>query len=127
VDLLASGRQIGYLLKDRIVDVCQFQATLERIISGDAVVEASLVAELIRRRDQDPLDLLTPRESEVLALMAEGRSNAGIGRHLWVAERTVEKHVRSILTKLGLPESGDDHHRVLAVLTFLQARGEKHG
>jgi DNA-binding NarL/FixJ family response regulator len=126
VDLLAGGRHIGYLLKDRVIDVRQFQATLERIISGDAVVETSLVTALIRRRGDDPLDVLTPRESEVLALMAEGRSNVGIARHLWVAERTVEKHVRSILTKLGLPESGDDHRRVLAVLTYLQARGDKH-
>jgi serine/threonine-protein kinase PknK len=125
MDLLIDGRRIGYLLKDRVIDVRQFQATLERIMSGEAVVETALVAELVRRRAGDPLDVLTPREREVLELMAEGRSNAGIARQLWVAERTVERHVRSVLAKLGLPESGGDHRRVLAVLTFLQARHER--
>jgi DNA-binding NarL/FixJ family response regulator len=87
------------------------------------VVDPALVAELVaaQRRD-DPLGVLSAREREVLSLMAEGRSNAGIARRLWVTEGTVEKHVRSILTKLGLPETDEDHRRVLAVVTFLEAR-----
>jgi serine/threonine-protein kinase PknK len=87
------------------------------------VIDPELVRELVNaRRVDDPLDALTPREREVLALMAEGRSNAGIARQLWVAEGTVEKHVHSILGKLRLPETADDHRRVLAVITFLDAR-----
>jgi DNA-binding NarL/FixJ family response regulator len=123
MELLASGRGVGYLLKSRITDVAEFLDTLERIAKGGSVVDPALVAELVsaRRRD-DPLAALSSREREVLALMAEGRSNAGIARRLWVTEGTVEKHVRSILTKLTLPETTDDHRRVLAVLTFLDAR-----
>jgi serine/threonine-protein kinase PknK len=122
MELLASGRRIGYLLKSRITDVEEFLDALGRIAKGGSVVDPALVRELVtaRRRD-DPLDALSAREREVLALMAEGRSNAGIGRRLWVTEGTVEKHVRSILTKLNLPEADDDHRRVLAVITFLQA------
>ena len=87
------------------------------------MIDPALVQELVAaRRVDDPLDVLTPREREVLALMAEGRSNAGIARRLWVAEGTVEKHVHSILAKLRLPETDDDHRRVLAVITFLDAR-----
>ena len=123
MELLASGRRVGYLLKTRVTDVEEFIDTLPRIARGGSVVDPALVAELVaaRRRD-DPLAALSAREREVLALMAEGRSNAGIARRLWVTEGTVEKHVRSILTKLTLPETQDDHRRVLAVLTFLEAR-----
>jgi DNA-binding NarL/FixJ family response regulator len=123
MELLASGRRVGYLLKTRVTDVEEFIDTLQRIARGGSVVDPALVAELVsaRRRD-DPLAALSAREREVLALMAEGRSNAGIARRLWVTEGTVEKHVRSIMTKLTLPETEDDHRRVLAVLTFLEAR-----
>jgi DNA-binding NarL/FixJ family response regulator len=122
LELLASGRGIGYLLKSRVTDVAEFLDTLERIANGGSVVDPALVQELVtvRRRD-DPLAVLSAREREVLALMAEGRSNAGIAHRLWVTEGTVEKHVRAILTKLNLPEADDDHRRVLAVITFLQA------
>jgi DNA-binding NarL/FixJ family response regulator len=122
-ELLASGRGIGYLLKSRVTDVADFVDGLHRIARGGAVMDPALVQELVsgRRRD-DPLAVLSPREQEVLALMAEGRSNAGIGRRLWVTEGTVEKHVRSILTKLNLPETDEDHRRVRAVITFLEAR-----
>ncbi len=123
MELLASGRRIGYLLKTRVTDVEEFIDTLGRIARGGSVVDPALVAELVSaRRREDPLAALSAREREVLALMAEGRSNAGIARRLWVTEGTVEKHVRSILTKLTLPETQDDHRRVLAVLTFLEAR-----
>jgi DNA-binding NarL/FixJ family response regulator len=122
MELLASGRGIGYLLKSRVSDVAEFLDTLERVASGGSVVDPALVRELVaaRRRD-DPLAVLSAREREVLTLMAEGRSNAGIARRLWVTPGTIEKHVRSILTKLNLPEAGDDHRRVLAVITFLDA------
>ena len=121
-DLLASGRRTGYLLKDRISDVEDFLATLDRILKGAAIVDPALVQELLAaRRVNDPLQDLSPREREVLALMAEGRSNAGIAHQLWVTEGTVEKHVRSILMKLRIPEASDDHRRVLAVLTFLDS------
>jgi DNA-binding NarL/FixJ family response regulator len=119
--LLASGRAIGYLLKSRITDVEDFLATLERVARGGSVVDPAVVQELVTaRRRVDPLAVLSAREREVLALMAEGRSNAGIARRLWVTEGTVEKHVRAILTKLNLPEADDDHRRVLAVITFLE-------
>ncbi len=123
MELLASGRGIGYLLKSRVTDVAEFLQTLDRVARGGSVVDPALVAELVSaRRRSDPLAALSAREHEVLALMAEGRSNAGIARRLWVTEGTVEKHVRSILAKLTLPEADDDHRRVLAVLTFLEAR-----
>jgi serine/threonine-protein kinase PknK len=123
LELLASGRGIGYLLKSRVTVVEEFIDALDRIGRGGSVVDPSLVHELFtaQRRD-DPLAHLSSREREVLALMAEGRSNAGIGRRLWVTEGTVEKHVRSILGKLRLTEDTDDHRRVLAVLTFLESR-----
>jgi DNA-binding NarL/FixJ family response regulator len=123
MELLASGRSIGYLLKSRVTDVADFVDTLERIADGASVVDPALVKELVsaRRRD-DPLSALSARERDVLALMAEGRSNAGIAHRIWVTEGTVEKHVRSILGKLDLPETGDDHRRVLAVITFLESR-----
>jgi DNA-binding NarL/FixJ family response regulator len=121
MDLVASGERTGYLLKSRVTDVDEFIDTLERIVNGGSVVDPALVQELVAaRRVKDPLDVLSPREREVLSLMAEGRSNAGIAHQLWVTEGTVEKHVHSILQKLRLPETGDDHRRVLAVLTFLE-------
>jgi DNA-binding NarL/FixJ family response regulator len=122
MELLGSGRSIGYLLKSRVTDVADFLDTLERIAKGASVVDPALVQELVStRRRNDPLAVLSAREQEVLALMAEGRSNAGIGRRLWVTKGTIEKHIRSIMTKLNLNETGDDHRRVLAALTFLQA------
>ena len=124
VDLLASGQRSGYLLKSRVTDVDDLLETVERIVKGGSVVDPALVQQLVAaRRVDDPLAELTPREREVLALMAEGRSNAGIARRLWVTEGTVAKHVHSILAKLRLAEADDDHRRVLAVVTFL--RGQK--
>jgi DNA-binding NarL/FixJ family response regulator len=123
MDLLGSGERTGYLLKSRVTDVDDFLDTLERIVKGASVIDPALVQELVAaRRVNDPLEDLSPREREVLAFMAEGRSNAGIARQIWVTEGTVEKHVRSILMKLRLPETGDDHRRVLAVVTYLDAR-----
>jgi DNA-binding NarL/FixJ family response regulator len=123
MEMMASGRGVGYLLKSRVTDIEEFIDTLERIANGGSVVDPALVQELVAaRRRNDPLDALSAREREVLAQMAEGRSNAGIAHRLWVTEGTVEKHVRSILTKLTLPETADDHRRVLAVLTYLEAR-----
>ncbi|HET9256678.1 MAG TPA: response regulator transcription factor [Pseudonocardiaceae bacterium] len=123
MELLATGRGIGYLLKSRVVDMSDFVETLQRIAKGGSVVDPALVRELVSaRRRNDPLAALSTREREVLALMAEGRSNAGIARQLWVTEGTVEKHVRSILAKLCLPETDDNHRRVLAVIKFLEAR-----
>ena len=123
MELLAGGHAIGYLLKSRVTDVADFVDTVHRIANGASVVDPALVAELVsaRRRD-DPLAALSTREREVLTLMAEGLSNAGIGRRIWVTEGTVEKHVRSILTKLNLPETGDDHRRVRAVIVYLESR-----
>jgi DNA-binding NarL/FixJ family response regulator len=123
VDLLSEGQRVGYLLKSRVTQVSDFLETLDRIAAGGAVIDPALVKELVAaRRIHDPLSDLTPREREVLELMAEGRSNAGIARRLWVTEGTVHKHVRSILGKLPLSETEDDHRRVLAVITFLQAQ-----
>jgi len=123
LELLASGRGVGYLLKSRVVDVNEFIDTVERIANSGVVVDPVLVQDLLRAsRKDEPLAVLSAREREVLALVAEGRSNAGIARKLWVTEGTVEKHVQHILTKLRLPDSGDDHRRVLAVITFLEAR-----
>jgi DNA-binding NarL/FixJ family response regulator len=123
MELLASGRGIGYLLKSRVSDVAEFIETLERIARGGSVVDPALVQELVTaRKRNDPLAVVSERERDVLSLMAEGRSNAGIARRLWITEGTVEKHVRSILTKLGLTDTDDDHRRVLAVLTFLEKR-----
>jgi DNA-binding NarL/FixJ family response regulator len=123
MELLASGHSIGYLLKSRVTDVDEFLDALNRIAHGGSVVDPALVQELVAARHRnDPLEALSPREREVLALMAEGRSNAGIGHRLWVTEGTVEKHVRSILMKLQVPETEDDHRRVRAVITFLEAR-----
>jgi DNA-binding NarL/FixJ family response regulator len=123
MELLAGGHAIGYLLKNRVTDVAEFVDTVNRIANGASVVDPALVQELVsaRRRD-DPIAALSGREREVLTLMAEGLSNAGIGRRIWVTEGTVEKHVRSILTKLDLAETGDDHRRVRAVIMYLESR-----
>jgi len=122
-ELLSGGERVGYLLKSRVTDVDEFVGTLERIVNGGSVVDPALVQELVAaRRVEDPLESLSPRELEVLAQMAEGRSNAGIAHQLWITEGTVEKHVRSILMKLRLPVSEDDQRRVLAVITYLDAR-----
>jgi DNA-binding NarL/FixJ family response regulator len=123
MDLVASGQRSGYLLKSRVVNVDDFIETLWHVVRGGSVVDPGLVKELVAaRRVSDPLDVLSSREREVLALMAEGRSNGGIARELWVTEGTVEKHVRSILMKLRLPEADDVHRRVLAVLRFLDTQ-----
>jgi DNA-binding NarL/FixJ family response regulator len=123
MELLARGERTGYLLKSRVTDVEEFLETLERIAKGGSVVDPGLVQELVgARRKEDPLAELTAREREVLALMAEGRSNAGIARRLWVTEGTVEKHVRSILAKLPLSATEDDHRRVLAAIAYLDSR-----
>ncbi|HEX4730329.1 MAG TPA: response regulator transcription factor [Solirubrobacterales bacterium] len=122
-DLLATGERCGYLLKSRITDVDQFIEALERLVRGEAVIDPTLVQELVSaRRADDPLEALSAREREVLEQMAEGRSNAGIAKRLWVTEGTVEKHVHSILMKLPLAETEDDHRRVLAVIAFLDSR-----
>jgi DNA-binding NarL/FixJ family response regulator len=124
VTLLSSGRGIGYLLKDRVEDVTEFVQSLQRVAEGGVMIDPALVQDLVRaRQNHDPFDMLSAREREVIALMAEGRSNAGIARQIWVAESTVEKHVHSILGKLDLPDSADDHRRVLAVLAYLSSAG----
>jgi len=121
-ELLASGDRLGYLLKSRVTDVTEFTGIVNRVVRGGSAIDPAVVQELVgARRADDPLASLTSRERDVLALMAEGRSNAGIGKQLWVAEGTVEKHVRSILAKLDLPETPEDHRRVLAVLTYLDS------
>lgn len=120
LDLVATGG-FGYLLKDRVLDVDDFLDALRRVAGGGSALDPEVVAALVGGRRDDPLGPLTPREREVLALMAEGRTNAGIARRLWLTDRTVETHVRSILGKLGLPGTDEDHRRVLAVLAYLRA------
>ena len=121
--LLASGERSGYLLKSRVANIDEFLDSIDRLMRGGSVVDPSLVVELLgARRAEDPLADLTSREREVLGLMAEGRTNAGIARRLWVTQGTVEKHVHSIFVKLRLPETDDHHRRVLAVVAFLSAR-----
>ncbi|GAA4224895.1 DNA-binding NarL/FixJ family response regulator [Streptosporangium album] len=123
-DLLADARgAVGYLLKDRVVDVDDFMGGLRTVAAGGTVFDPQVVAQLmVRRRRDDPLAQLTPREREVLGLMAEGRSNPAIGRQLVVSDGAVEKHIRSIFAKLGLyAEDGDQHRRVLAVLAYLRS------
>jgi len=120
LDLIAAGG-FGYLLKDRVLDVDDFLDALRRVGAGGSALDPEVVAALVGGRRDDPLAPLTEREREVLGLMAEGRTNAGIARRLWLTERTVETHVRNILGKLGLPGSDEDHRRVLAVLAHLRA------
>jgi DNA-binding NarL/FixJ family response regulator len=119
VDLVATGR-FGYLLKDRVLAVDQFLDALDRVAAGGSALDPEVVARLLgRQRDDDRLAPLTPREREVLALMAEGCTNVGIGRRLFLTERTVETHIGSILAKLGLLTNDEQHRRVLAVLAYL--------
>lgn len=122
LELLAeSAEGVGYLLKDRVSDVDEFAAAVRRVAEGGSALDPSVVQTLVgRRRKADPLDELTPREREVLELMAEGRSNQAVAERLFITLRAVEKHVTSIFTKLRLPATAEDHRRVLAVLTYLR-------
>ncbi|MFB7861345.1 MULTISPECIES: response regulator [unclassified Streptomyces] len=123
-ELLATNTSgVGYLLKQRVADVEEFIEALRRVTRGGTALDPQVVAQLLVRRPSDPLDRLTPREREVLALMAEGRSNAGIAAQLVVGESAVAKHINSILAKLDLPQTDADHRRVLAVLRFLGVAG----
>jgi DNA-binding NarL/FixJ family response regulator len=123
LDLLSeSSESTGYLLKDRVADVATFTEAVRRVASGGSALDPEVVGLLLgRRRRADPLAVLTPREREVLGLMAEGRSNAAMAAALFVTERAVEKHVTAIFSKLDLPPAVDDHRRVLAVLMFLRS------
>jgi DNA-binding NarL/FixJ family response regulator len=121
-DLLADGTGgVGYLLKDRVSALGELSDALDRVATGGTVLDPEVVAQLFARRRRDPLDELTAREREVLGLMAEGRTNSAIARKLVISEGAVEKHISSILTKLDLPPSEDDHRRVMAVLAWLRA------
>ncbi len=115
------GSHVAYLLKDRVVDVDDFAGTLHRVVGGATVVDPAVVRRLLRR--SEPIDRLTPREREVLGLVAEGRSNSAVAAHLVVSEAAVVKHIGSILSKLDLPPNSDQHRRVLAVLAHLRAQG----
>jgi DNA-binding NarL/FixJ family response regulator len=122
-DLLADGTGgVGYLLKDRVSDLGQLSDALQRVVGGGTVLDPEVVAQLLTNRRRDPLESLSPREREVLALMAEGRTNAAIAKRLFVTEGAVEKHISSILTKLDLHPSEDEHRRVMAVLAWLRGR-----
>ena len=123
VELLADGAEgIGYLLKDRVADVDRFRDAVRRVAEGGSVLDPEVVSQMLgRRRREDPLAELTPRERQVLQHMAEGRSNQAIADQLVVTERAVEKHVTSIFSKLGLTPAAEDHRRVLAVLTYLRS------
>jgi DNA-binding NarL/FixJ family response regulator len=121
VELVTAGGGFGYLLKDRVLDVDDFLDAARRVAEGGTALDPQVVATLLGApRPVKALAELTPREAEVLTLMAEGRTNGGIARRLWLTEKTVEGHVRSILMKLGLPVNDDDHRRVLAVLAYLR-------
>jgi DNA-binding NarL/FixJ family response regulator len=119
--LSADTEAVGYLLKERVADVADFVDAVHRVAGGGTVLDPEVVAQLLARRRSGPLDTLTPREREVLALMAEGRSNAGIAQALVVSEGAVEKHISSIFGRLGLAPTDTEHRRVLAVLTWLRA------
>jgi DNA-binding NarL/FixJ family response regulator len=119
--LEARAAGVGYLLKDRVADVSDFVAAIREVASGGTVLDPEVVSQLLSRRRRDQrLAALTPREREVLSLMAEGRSNHAVARALYITEGAVEKHVRNIFGKLGLAQTDDDHRRVLAVLTYLR-------
>lgn len=119
----ATASSVGYLLKDSVSDLDELIDGLTRISEGGTVLDPKLVVELLAaRRRTDPLDALTPRECEVLALMAQGQSNAGIAKTLWITHGAVEKHIKHIFAKLGIPATSDTHRRVLAVITFLETR-----
>jgi DNA-binding NarL/FixJ family response regulator len=119
--LSESAEGVGYLLKDRVADVDEFRAAVKRVADGGSALDPTVVSQLVgRRRRDDPVQDLTPREREVLELMAEGRSNQAIAERLFITMRAVEKHVTSIFGKLGLPATSEDHRRVLAVLAFLR-------
>lgn len=123
VELVAAGGGFGYLLKDRVLDVDDFLDAARRVSEGGSALDPQVVSRLLSTRGAaDPLAELSPREREVLSLMAEGRTNAGIAKRLWLTEKTVETHVRSILMKLSLSVSADDHRRVMAVLAYLRAQ-----
>jgi DNA-binding NarL/FixJ family response regulator len=119
----ATASSVGYLLKDSVSDLDELTGALTRISEGGTVLDPKLVVELLgRARRADPLDVLTPREREVVGLMAEGQSNTGIAKALWITHGAVEKHIKHIFSKLGIPATLDTHRRVLAVITFLEAR-----
>jgi DNA-binding NarL/FixJ family response regulator len=112
----------GYLLKDRVLAIDDFIQSVERVAAGGTAIDPDVVSQLLgRRREDDPLDELTPREREILALMAEGRSNRGICQQLFLSPKTVESHVHNIFAKLGITAAEDDHRRVLAVLAYLRS------
>ena len=121
--LAESPAGLGYLLKDRVTDLEDFTAALQRVAEGGSALDPTVVSQLLRhaRQADDPINSLTPREREVMELVAEGRSNKGIGERLVITERAVQKHVSSIFTKLDLPQSDDDHRRILAVLAYVRS------
>jgi DNA-binding NarL/FixJ family response regulator len=122
VQLLEDGADgVGYLLKDRVSDVDSFLDAIRRVAEGGSALDPEVVSQMVGRRDDDPLQELTPREREVLELMAQGLSNKGICEKLFLSERAVERHITGVLSKLGIPTTGHEHRRVLAVLAYLQS------
>jgi DNA-binding NarL/FixJ family response regulator len=127
MELLAQGADgVGYLLKDRVGDIAELLAALRSVVAGRSVIDPTVVSRLVgRRRQADPMETLTAREREVLEQMAEGRSNRAIGERLFLSPKTVEAHVSSIFSKLGIEDTADDNRRVLSVLTWLRGDGEE--